>query len=333
MRKVIEDHPIIALIVATAAAGSVIYGVVNHETTTRIQILQDTHKQETATLERQLNGKIADLEQQLTRIRRGLGKSGDLLDVRNFVLIKKEDMRLHADRLARAKYWKDEKFYAAVPENGSQWKYTKMSTSEFIGKLLMADPKSIAAQQTTMLKEIPLHVWSRPTTYTIERSPVIKRAFPYVNVRFIPNSQFEKLANTKADADVQRLQQKEALAEPSLLALQSSWIGDASGAFLALQLKEELLEPAPNVTSWLAKLQKLGNVVYAQIDTVLEDVRVNGVDSQEFYLSRELFIISTIKGLYVIKTCLPSADLRVQEDDAAWITNWFNSFLIDTASH
>ena len=68
MRKVIEDHPIIALIVATAAAGSVIYGVVNHETTTRIQILQDTHKQETATLERQLNGKIADLEQQLSRM-------------------------------------------------------------------------------------------------------------------------------------------------------------------------------------------------------------------------------------------------------------------------
>ena len=75
----------------------------------------------------------------------------------------------------------------------------------------------------------------------------------------------------------------------------------------------------------LKEIQKAGNVVYAQFETVLKDVEINGKQYGEFYLLRELLLISTPEDLYIVKTLVPTAP-DYGSDAIAWINGWFADF-------
>ena len=79
----------------------------------------------------------------------------------------------------------------------------------------------------------------------------------------------------------------------------------------------------------MKEIHKVGNVVYAHLETVLNDVVVNGQPHSEFLLIREMLLVSTPTDLYVVKTLVPTAP-DYSSDAIAWINGWFVDFGIRT---
>jgi hypothetical protein len=116
--------------------------------------------------------------------------------------------------------------------------------------------------------------------------------------------------------------------EESLAALDNMYRGDATGLMLSTLLNLEMQMAASFRGAGrtnLKEIQKAGNVVYAQFETVLNNVEINNQHYPEFYLLRELLVISTADDLYIVKTLVPTGP-DYGSDAIAWINGWFGDF-------
>lgn len=78
----------------------------------------------------------------------------------------------------------------------------------------------------------------------------------------------------------------------------------------------------------LVTVQRVGNVLYAQLSLRLKDVKVEGRPLSEFYITRELIVISTPDGAYVVHTNVPTQDPSRRAQTFAAVTAWLNDFRI-----
>ena len=50
----------------------------------------------------------------------------------------------------------------------------------------------------------------------------------------------------------------------------------------------------------------------------------------DYYITQEIFLVSTPKSIYVVQTQIPSpnSQLGAQDDYSLWVTEWLNNFRI-----
>jgi hypothetical protein len=139
---------------------------------------------------------------------------------------------------------------------------------------------------------------------------------------------FTPEAEASAPADPAHPEEKAPSRDETLTTLNGMYRGDAAGLMLSSLLNIEMQFAASFRGAGhtnLKEIQKAGNVVYAQFETVLKDVEINGQRCPEFYLLRELLLISTADDLYIVKTLVPTGP-EFNTDAIAWINGWFGDF-------
>jgi hypothetical protein len=279
---------------------------------------------------RQLNSRLATIE-------RRLGSTTDSFDVTRLLVTPKDA----AKWLGHAQYFPDSRFYGRRIVATDNWQYEQASElkmmTEIAGLDLEQARRELPPQQVQAYERFPMHIWRSPQTFRIGGNFPLKVLFPMVLVQKVPHSLISQLFAdfTPPDEPQPAGATDSALTaspaptrDESLAALNSMYRGDAAGMMLSTLLSQEMQLAASFRGSGrtnLKELQKAGNVVYAQFETVLSNMEINNQQYAEFYLLRELLIISTADDLYIVKTLVPTGP-DYGSDAIAWINGWFGDF-------
>jgi len=115
-----------------------------------------------------------------------------------------------------------------------------------------------------------------------------------------------------------------------LARLDAEFRGDAAGTFLLseLNLLHTLGSDPPNVSFEIVQLQKVGNVVYAQVLRTWRDVTVRGLHYPNYFVRQEIVIVTDQSNLYHIETFVPTSDPAVRGEIYSRITEWFSKLAI-----
>lgn len=115
-----------------------------------------------------------------------------------------------------------------------------------------------------------------------------------------------------------------------LAQLESEFRGDAAGHELMIRLEylhEELFRE-PDFSMEIVNLQKVGNVVYAQLLQSFRNVTVGGLHYSKYYMREEIVIVSDQNYVYTIQTFVPTPDPSPKREIYSRITKWFAKLAI-----
>jgi hypothetical protein len=107
--------------------------------------------------------------------------------------------------------------------------------------------------------------------------------------------------------------------------LDDLYFGDAAGLVLLSQLQAESAIVTTYPTT-LKAIDKRGNLVFAEFESTLRDVTIDGELQPEYYWTRRLVIITTPSHVYLVKASDSSKDHR--SFDAAFLNGWFAAFRV-----
>lgn len=284
---------------------------------------------------------IDRLKRRVSSVERTIGSSSNSLDVRQLMV----HPRQASQRLASSEMFPDDEFFARKVAAGDTWRYEARVTELELEARRRGVPardlqELVSPQQLDQLTAFPFHMWSGGDSYVIEGQPQLSRLTPYIIVQRAPHDQISQLMvrSVRSDAAVEETDasgEAAAREELSLKELDQMYRGDQAGAMLAGFLMMEIAAGSlGNATTEMHEVHKIGNTVYAHMETTLRDVTVNGRPAREFLLIHEILIISTATDLYVVKTEIPTPP-DYSSDAIAWINEWFLDFGIRTpeASH
>jgi hypothetical protein len=252
-----------------------------------------------------------ELEQAAVSIERRLGPDAQFYDVRD-IIVPAEEVRA---RLPESQYFSDDGFYALDEDDMGEWRYDLITESEFyelsLGSLEGLDE----------LPELPLHLW-RSEIHDVT-APIELNQFDYVFVERISLEQLSELFSFGVE-EPETEGGAGAGADEAVEQLARQYRGDSTGALLVGQLAFLLPYGVADVRPVLNSVQKTGNVVYAKATLEISDAVVDGETYDQFFLEREVMIVSTATDVWLIQTSVGSADRLSPSFE--WIDDWFLRF-------
>jgi hypothetical protein len=309
--------------------------ITNAQHELRVQEVSQEHMQKYEKVAKDYEDVVRQLNSRLATIERRLGTTSDTFDVTRLLVTPKDA----AKWLGHAQYFPDARFYGRRLAATDNWVYEQSTElalmTQMIGADLETTKQSMPPQQVQAFERFPLHTWRGPQVFKFGGDLPIKQLQPLIFVQKVPHSlmpqlfaDFTEEAETTEPTDPAHPEEKAPTREETLTTLNGMYRGDAAGLMLSSLLNVEMqfavsFRGAGHTN--LKEIQKAGNVVYAQFETVLKNVEINGQHCAEFYLLRELLLISTADDLYIVKTLVPTGP-EFNTDAIAWINGWFGDF-------
>lgn len=326
-KKSIENHPMTFLVTCIIAASSLTAGVQRYFSTQQTNLLNERHRSE-----------IEELNSKLSSLRRGI-PGNEFFDVRH--LLYSPNNKTNTPPSSSAFF--QEQFYG--PKGGGDWIYKQTTELEVMSDLTGISLKSLPVQFQKANSVLTLHVWKAKDETSIEGHDAFKKLYPLITVEKVSFEQMRTISGIAAanedDADQtpspevkqsaqKAVEEKNSDAQKFLDGMDKVFRGDAIGAFfraqLDLQFAATLLSQKTSVN--VVEIQKVGNVLYAQFLITLKDVKVGGRPVPEYFLRKELIIISTPEGAFVINTLVPSDDPAPRSQSFAAVSKWLDDFRV-----
>jgi hypothetical protein len=327
LKTSVEKNPFIYLITCMIATATLTAGVQQYFASQQLTLLKGNQQSE-----------VADLNSKLSSIRRGIPGS-DFFDIRNLLFSSSSKTNTPP---ASSTYF-PEQFYA--PAAQADWLY-KETTELALGlDLTGASTTDIPAGTQKALTLLKLHLWRAENGFPVEGNDIFKKLYPFVTVEKVSIEQMRTLSGIppagevasakpiSADAkqDVQRaIERKDSNPQEFVDGMDRAFRNDMIGTFFAMELQTQLrtAEVSPNLSINLLEIQKVGNVLYAQFLTTIKGVKVGGQPYAEYYVRREMIVISTPDGAFLIGTAVPSGDPAPRDPSFAAVSKWLTDFRV-----
>jgi hypothetical protein len=327
-KKSIEKNPMTYLVTCIIATASLTAGVQQYFVGEEAKITNAKHISE-----------VDDLNSKLASLRRGLPGS-EFLDIRN--ILYSPGAKVNAPPGSSTFF--PEQFYA--PKAASDWLYEETSElallNDLSGGQLQSGLPSGLQSASTLLK---VHAWRGKKVFQIKEHEFFKKVYPLISVEKVLNGQFHAILGFAAqDIDQNKsltlesrtedakkaLEKPQSDSEDFVNSLDKIFRGDVVGTFFTSQLSAQLMAAvvSPKTRFNLVEVQKVGNVLYAQILVTLKNVNVDGQSCPEFYLRKEMIVIALPDGAVVVQTLVPSADPAPRDIAFAEISKWLTDFRV-----
>jgi hypothetical protein len=254
----------------------------------------------------------AEIEQAAVSIERRLGPDAESYDVREIV-VPPEQVRT---KLPESRFFPDDGFYAVSDDALGDWTYALLTEEEFY-ELSIGD-----VPELDDLPELPLHLW-RGDIHEMTL-PIAVNQFDYV---FVERLSLEQVAEifTLGLGEPESEGIDPEIDSEALEELGRSYRGDSIGALLVGQLQFMLPYGVADVRPVLNSIQKTGNVIYAKTTLELEDAVIDGEEYGQYFLEREIILLSTDTDVWLIQTSVGSED-RITSGSFDWVKDWFLYF-------
>ena len=312
LKERIENHPIIVVFSAAVLFAGLFSGPL--ELWRSSQQSQNTAKEQR--LKNQYQAQVENLKQSLQEIPFTVGQKSRALDVSSLTLHEGDSQ---GKVTSRDEFIQPAGFYSLRTTALPGW--SRLTTSELqfdlaTTGLTRADFKSSLGQRLVqVVAKLPVYIWRQTNSrFVITGVPGMHVLYPQIIVEQIKQSVVPELFayDTKSTNHTQGSN-----------GLAQFYKAEPTGFWLLSQLNDLANSGLPIA---LTTIEKKENVVYAQIDTHLRNVSVNGRRYSLYYLTQQLILISTPNGLYFVKTYLPSAAPFPPAAEA--LTQWLGNFHI-----
>ncbi len=236
-----------------------------------------------------------------------------------------------------------ENFYAAKAQ--PDWVYKKTTELDVLSDLIGPPPAGISQNLHQAITLLPLHLWKSKAELQVQGGDLFRKVYPFVSVEKVTTQQLRTLvgiaakdrddeADNDASAaarDVQKaISTKNVNAQEFIDNMDKAFRNDIIGAFFSAQLQAQFSAAIlfPKTTVTLVEVQKVGNVLYAQFLITLKDVKVGGHPYAEYYVRKELIVVSTPESAFVVGTLLPSPEPAPRDPSFAAVSKWLNDFRV-----
>jgi hypothetical protein len=323
LKKSVEKNPFTYLISCMVAAATLTFSVCGYFA-----------KQE-VTLEK---NQIADLNSKLASLHREV-PGGEFFDIRN--LIYSTNSTKNAPP-SSSKFF-PEQFYA--PTGQGDWEYKETTELALISDLIGASPTDLPPSLQQAMTLLKLHLWRGKKDIAIEGHDAFKKIYPLITLEKVTSDQMRTLLGIGAAAQekpkqaaapeakqelVKAIEKDNADSQKIVDGLDKAFRNDMIGSFFTSQLQLQLAGAAQSSrTSFtLLEIQKVGNVLYAQFLITLKDVKVEGRQLPEYYLRKEMIMISEPDGGFFLGTTVPSEDPAPRDHFFAAVSKWLDEFRV-----
>jgi hypothetical protein len=290
-------------------------------------VVQQPHEVEVRTLRGQMDEQrqvyerqLADLERRLAGIDVGLSGDDGTLDVAALTITTAQAASLGPE----SEFHPEQRFYALGADHSGGWSYARATEIDLLVEMTGLTREDVAAglgvtpeQLMTMEAGFPqLHLWRAPEARDVTGVEGVRSLRAHVFVQPFTHQQLK---------DIYRQPLADAEGSVAAATLDDLYVGDAAGLVLLAQLRAEYEAATANPTA-LNTVQKRGNLVYAELETTLQDVVVNGEALDDYFWMRRVVIITTPAFVYLVKISDASADHR--SPHAAWLNGWLAGFRV-----
>ena len=311
IKERVESNPFVYIITVAIAVAGLVAGVQQYFAAQASKELESKYQVE-----------VKELQTRMASINRGTGEKRDFIDVKTFLRPKSGGAPVVSPT---ARFFPEDEFYASSAE--SYWTYSKTTEGELIEELMGRPlPRALAGLGSA----VPLHLWKGKGQFTVDGSPVIRSAFPFIQVQRVPMSDFAKIISLiPAKPDEQRLPEDDDR-EAFLQGAERMFRGDVVGVLHAGFMNTQIGMPMQDkrATFELLSVQKVGNVLYAKSMVTLRDVPVDQRPGSRLYLSRELILVSNVSDVYLISAFVPGLDPAVRGEAFMKVTEWLDDLAI-----
>jgi hypothetical protein len=347
LRDKIQNNIVVILIASGVAVASVTAGVTHrlsqqkqdlliarHEAA--VQDLATEHRHEVRSLASRHDEELAELRTRLRSIERRLG-GNEFFDVRQFFIDDARKLELSKE----AEFYNDG-FYA--PQDEVRWQYVTMSEMAF-ARYVMGAENPLYAMIEGMAPQSEdfgtVHIWKGADEKLVEGPSPVERMFPYISVERISYEQlfgqidkmsgllggmfqgeFERAGLSEGDRALVLAQAGESTTK--------LFRGDAVGALLPtyLVMSQMIASMYPNVHFYIENLQKTANVVYLQTTTTFSGVVIGGEHHANYFVTREIIMISTQDAIYIVQTNVPNDEPVPRDEYFVWVNEWLGDFAV-----
>lgn len=313
----LEANPILYLISVSVAVAMVIVGVMDYWCNQRSAVAEDG-----------LKNQISVLQNEMSSIKRGVGDN-KFLDIRAFLYPKGGSPSSPIN--LKSKYVSSEEFFAITDLPG--WEYERLTAEEFWHKTYHVH---FTGPTFKIMGQLPLHVWRPSVGLTVVESKNSSEIGPLISLQKIP---LERTLKGSLEAQAKEIEEERKLNRPPFFAslsteeLERAFQGDVAEHMLATWIDLHLAGSldAPEANSSLVQLQKLGNVVYAQLLTTVHDCEVDGKKVAVYFVRHEMIIITDREYTTQIEIVVPSADPSPRGPVYSTIQVWFSGLALPVA--
>lgn len=349
LRDRISNNIVVILIASGVAVASVTAGVAHYFAkqqqdliVTRHEAAVDSllaeHRHDVRSLASRHDDELAELRTRLRSIERRLG-GNEFFDVKRFFVDDARQLQLSK----AAEFHNDAGFYA--PNDETRWQYMKMSEMEF-ARYVMGAENPLYAMIESMAPQSEdfgtVHVWKGIDEQMVEGPSPVEKMFPYISVERIGYDELfghiSKMTELLADEMLLGKFDEAALSEEDrdlFVALTGEYTvrmfrGDAVGALLPsyLFMSQMIANMYPNVHFYIDNLQKTGNVVYLQTVSTLSDVVIGGEHHANYFVTKEIIMISTHDAIYMVQTNVPNHEPVPRNEYFVWVNEWLGDFAV-----
>lgn len=273
---------------------------------------------------------IQNLTRRMGTIERRLGSDDDYLDVRKLWV----DEDHVAKHLQTSIYYPDDEFYAANHRNDeSHWIYEKTTDQEFLERLIQNE-KILTVLRSS--NAYPIHLWRGEPMQEITGTDLIRSVFPAITVQRFPmgnyTSEIQKglKEGMQIGGKITRFTLEDNKKDELLKTLENYFMSDVALKLFILHysVMEGFNNISPKFDYEVLKLQKIGNVLYAQYRSVFSEVSVGGKPFDKYYLYQEVMIITTEKDLFFVETRIPTSERVPRDIYFGHTAQWLGEFAI-----
>ncbi len=327
LKKSVEGHPFTYLLSCMIAAASLTAGVQQYFAAQEINLLKGKQESE-----------VADLNSKLASLRRGI-PGNEFFDIRN--LLYSASSKTNTPPVSTTFF--PEQFYA--PTGQGDWVYKETTELALGADMAGVSRESVAASFQKGMTLLKLHLWKSKNELPVEGHDLFKKLYPLITVEKVSSEQMRTIAGmptlsdellkqaiaTGGKQDVQKaIEKRDSNPQEFVDNMDRAFRNDMIGTYFTIQLqaqsKAALVSPQTSFT--LLEIQKVGNVLYAQFLTTLKDVKVGGQPFAQYYLRKEIIVISTPDGAFLVGTNVPSGDPAARDPFFAAVSKWLSEFRV-----
>jgi hypothetical protein len=327
LKTSVEKNPFTYLLTCMIATVTLTVGVQQYFANQQLNLLKAKQESE-----------VQDLNSKLASFRRGIPGS-EFFDIRNLLFSSSSKTNTPPS----SSIFFPEQFYA--PGGQGDWVYSETSELALGADLAGVSTVGIPAGIQKSMTLLKLHLWRAKNALPVEGNDYFKKLYPLVTVEKASSEQMrtlsgipapgeeasEKPAAPDAKQDLQKaIAKRDSNSQEFVDGVDRAFRNDMIGTYFAMQLQAQLrvAEQAPKLSITLIEIQKVGNVLYAQFLTTLKDVKVAGHPYAEYFVRREMILIATPEGAFIVGTSVPSGDPAPRDPSFAAVSKWLSEFRV-----
>ena len=338
IRKSVEKHPLSYIVGCMVAAATLAASVTLYFGAEQTKLLRAKHQSE-----------VDELNSKLASIRRGI-PGNEFFDVRRLLYSPNSKTNMPP---TSSVYFPDG-FYA--PKSQDVWTYKDTNELEMNSDLMGISPSEIPQPYKRLVESFKVHMWKAHDESPIENDGQFTKMYTFISLEKMTFADLQTVTKTVLMAQKQAEEKtqlktknerplagtnprqpnevgKDSVDDHEQLAkrLDEIYRADLVGTYFAEMLKVQLessFEKNQKDELNLVAFQKVGNVLYAQFAVKLNDVRVGGRSFSKYYVTREVMMISTPEGGYLVTINVPSEDPSPRSQKFAAVSAWLSDFRV-----